>query len=236
MTVEINTIFQQLVSVLSQIEPAKLNQTLGATPRASTARATSSASRWRTLTPRSPLLNPSLDTLNHEIAVAPTVFDAYSSAAPDLVKTVDNATKISDTIVDQNDNLDALLVSAIGWPTSGPRCFHQPAAADRRAAPAGAHHGSAERVSRGAVIAALPACFRSPPGWYPLPGCDPAAILLPRPRALPLSPGSAEGGRHGWTTVHRPAQGPVRATRTVRGGRHRHQPGPVRQPGHPAEL
>ena len=42
------------------------------------------------------------------------MFDAYSSAAPDLVKTVDNATKISDTIVDQNDNLDALLVSAIG--------------------------------------------------------------------------------------------------------------------------
>ena len=30
------------------------------------------------------------------------------------VKTVDNATKISDTIVDQNNNLDALLVSAIG--------------------------------------------------------------------------------------------------------------------------
>jgi hypothetical protein len=53
---------------------------------------------------------------------APTVFDAYSSVAPDLVKTVDNATKISDTIVDQNDNLDALWSAPSGWPTSAPRC------------------------------------------------------------------------------------------------------------------
>ena len=59
-------------------------------------------------------INPSLDTINHEIAVAPTVFDTYAAAAPDLVKTVDNATRISDTIVDQNNNLDTLLVSAIG--------------------------------------------------------------------------------------------------------------------------
>ena len=58
------------------------------------------------------------DTLNHD-AIAPTVFDAYSSAAPDLVKTVDNATKISDTIVDQNDNLDARWSAPSGWPDVG---------------------------------------------------------------------------------------------------------------------
>ena len=44
----------------------------------------------------------------------PAVFNAYADAAPDLVKTVDNATRISQTIVDEQQNLDALLISAIG--------------------------------------------------------------------------------------------------------------------------
>ena len=42
------------------------------------------------------------------------MFNAYADAAPDLVKTVDNATRISQTIVDEQHNLDAFLISAIG--------------------------------------------------------------------------------------------------------------------------
>ncbi len=113
-TVEINTVFQQLVSVLSQIEPAKLNQTLGAIAKGFNGRGDKFGQSLVDLDAALTTLNPSLDTLNHEIAIAPTVFGAYSDAAPDLLKTVTNATKISDTIVDQNNNLDALLVSAIG--------------------------------------------------------------------------------------------------------------------------
>ena len=40
--------------------------------------------------------------------------NAYADAAPDLVKTAANATRISKTIVDEQHNLDALLISAIG--------------------------------------------------------------------------------------------------------------------------
>ncbi len=113
-TVEINTVFQQLVSVLSQIEPAKLNQTLGAIAKSLNGRGDKFGQTLVDLDTALAKLNPSLDTLNHEIAIAPTVFDAYADAAPDLLKTVSNATSISDTIVDQDKNLDALLVSAIG--------------------------------------------------------------------------------------------------------------------------
>jgi virulence factor Mce-like protein len=113
-TVEINTVFQQLVSVLSQIEPAKLNQTLGAIAKGFNGRGDKFGQSLVDLDAALTTLNPSLDTLNHEIAIAPTVFGAYSDAAPDLLNTVTNATKISDTIVDQNNNLDSLLVSAIG--------------------------------------------------------------------------------------------------------------------------
>ena len=42
------------------------------------------------------------------------MFDAYGDVSDDLLSTVKNAAKISDTIVDQDQNLDTLLVSAIG--------------------------------------------------------------------------------------------------------------------------
>jgi virulence factor Mce-like protein len=113
-TVEVNTVFQQLVSVLSQIEPAKLNQTLGAIAKSLDGRGDKFGQTLVDLDAALAKLNPSLDTLNHELAVAPKVFDAYGDVSDDLLSTVKNAAKISDTIVDQDQNLDTLLVSAIG--------------------------------------------------------------------------------------------------------------------------
>ncbi|AKK27777.1 MCE family protein [Mycobacterium sp. EPa45] len=113
-TVEINTVFQQLVSVLSQIEPAKLNQTLGAISKSVNGRGNQFGQTLVDLDSALAKINPSLDTLNHELAVAPKVFDAYGDASGDLLDTVKNSAKISDTIVDQEQNLDTLLVSAIG--------------------------------------------------------------------------------------------------------------------------
>jgi virulence factor Mce-like protein len=113
-TVEINTVFQQLVSVLSQIEPEKLNETLGALAQAFSGRG---AQLGQTLSDLDTLLakiNPSLPTLSHEIAVAPQVINAYADAAPDLIATASNATKLSDTLVERQHDLDTLLVSAIG--------------------------------------------------------------------------------------------------------------------------
>jgi virulence factor Mce-like protein len=113
-TVEINTVFQQLVSVLSQIEPTQLNQTLGAIAKSLDGRGDKFGQTLVDLDSALAKLNPSLDTLNHELEVAPKVFDAYGDVSNDLVSTVKSAAKISDTIVDQDQNLDTLLVSAIG--------------------------------------------------------------------------------------------------------------------------
>ena len=46
--------------------------------------------------------------------MSPTVFDAFADASPGLLATVDNSSRISETVVDQQGNLDTLLVSAIG--------------------------------------------------------------------------------------------------------------------------
>ena len=113
-TVELNPVFQQLVSVLSKVEPAKLNQTLGALAKSLNGRGEKFGQTLVDLDGALAKLNPALANLNDELVLAPMVFDAFADAGPDLVAIVDNTTRIGDTLVDQRDSLDALLVSAIG--------------------------------------------------------------------------------------------------------------------------
>jgi virulence factor Mce-like protein len=112
--VEINTVFQQLVRVLDKIDPAKLNQTLGAIAKAFNGRGEKFG---KTLTDFNAFLakiEPSLPNLSHDLEVAAPTFSAYADAAPDLIRTADSATTISNTIVDQQQELDQFLVSSIG--------------------------------------------------------------------------------------------------------------------------
>jgi len=112
--VEINTVFQQLVSVLAQIDPPKLNESLGALAQAFSGRGTKLGQALSDFDSFLAKLEPSLPAFRHDLAVLPAVANAYADAAPDLVKTAANATRISKTIVDEQHNLDALLISAIG--------------------------------------------------------------------------------------------------------------------------
>jgi len=113
-TVELNTVFEKLVSVLSAVEPAKLNQTLGALSKSLNGRGEKFGQTLVDLDSALANLNPALDNLNHVLEVSPRVFNSVADAAPDLLSTISNATRISDTVVDQQDSLDALLLSAIG--------------------------------------------------------------------------------------------------------------------------
>jgi virulence factor Mce-like protein len=113
-TVETNTLFEELVSVLSKIEPAKLNQTLGALAQGVNGRGPKIGQMLGDLDHLLATLDPSLPKLRHDISVAPEVLRAYGDAAPNLLATATNATKISQTFVDEQNNLDAVLVSAIG--------------------------------------------------------------------------------------------------------------------------
>ena len=113
-TVEMNTVFEQLTSVLSTIEPEKLNQTLSALAQALNGRGKDLGRALADFDRFLATIDPSREALGHDIAASPTVFGAYADASHDLITTADNATKISDTFVDEQNNLDALLVSAIG--------------------------------------------------------------------------------------------------------------------------
>jgi virulence factor Mce-like protein len=118
-TVEINTVFSRLTQVLSSIQPEKLNETLGAIAAAFDGKGEKIGQTFADLNNYFAKTNPSLDALSHDLAVAPDVFNAYGDVAPELVDTVKNSTDISTTLVEEQNNLDAFLVSAIGLADTG---------------------------------------------------------------------------------------------------------------------
>ena len=102
-TVEINTIFQRVTSVLDEVDPAKLSQTLGAIATAFDGRGRGDSVKPLSTSTRSwPEIEPSLPSLSHDIEVDPQAVNAYADAAPDLMRTADNATRLSQTIVERN--------------------------------------------------------------------------------------------------------------------------------------
>jgi phospholipid/cholesterol/gamma-HCH transport system substrate-binding protein len=118
-TVEINTVFGQLTSVLSKIQPDKLNQTLGAIAAAFNGRGEQIGQGLSNLESFLARLEPHLPALTHDLSAAPAVFNAYADSAPDLLRIADDAATISQTVVDQQHQLDALLLSVIGLANVG---------------------------------------------------------------------------------------------------------------------
>jgi virulence factor Mce-like protein len=112
--VESNTVFEQLSRVLKSIEPEKLNQTLTAIAQAFNGRGEQLGQAVSDINAFLAKIEPSLPALSHDVEAAPVVVNAYADAAPDLIKTVDNAARLSQTVVDEQQNLDRILVSAIG--------------------------------------------------------------------------------------------------------------------------
>nr|WP_267909895.1 MCE family protein [Mycolicibacterium vinylchloridicum] len=118
-TVEINTVFQQLTAVLSKVQPEKLNEILGALSGAMDGRGERLGQMFSDFDTLLARLEPGLDNLSHDIDAANVAAGAYADAAPDLIRTADNAIRISQTLVDRQDDLDALLLSAIGLAGTG---------------------------------------------------------------------------------------------------------------------
>ena len=113
-TVEVNSTFQQLTGLLSSIDPAKLNETLGAIATAVNGRGHKIGQALSDLDAFLAKQDPALPALRHDLEVLPAVSNAYADAAPNLVATAYSAVRISKTLVDEQQNLDAFLISSIG--------------------------------------------------------------------------------------------------------------------------
>lgn len=118
-TVEINTVFQNLVELIKQIDPAKLNGVLSALAeglRGQGARIGKSISDSNEVLLA---LNSRTDTLRDDWRAVNDVSKTYGAAAANILSTLDAASTTSVTITDQAHQLDTLLVNLIGLSRKG---------------------------------------------------------------------------------------------------------------------
>ena len=118
-TVEANTVFQNVVAVLDQVDPAKLNSTLSAL--AEGVRGQGERIGQATTDANQVLLqlNPRNETIRSDFRALKGFNDALSPAAQDILATLNAASTTSVTVVKNAKQLDALLLSTIGLSNAG---------------------------------------------------------------------------------------------------------------------
>nr|WP_090280867.1 MCE family protein [Mycolicibacterium komanii]CRL77082.1 virulence factor Mce family protein [Mycolicibacterium komanii] len=118
-TVEANTVFQNVVDVLEQVDPAKLNSTLYAL--AEGVRGQGELIGQATTDANQVLLelNPRNETITDDLRALRDFNNTYSAAAQDIVTTLDAASTTSATVAARANQLDALLLATIGFSNSG---------------------------------------------------------------------------------------------------------------------
>ncbi|WP_459545487.1 MCE family protein [Nocardia sp. X0981] len=120
-TVEINTVFEQLTQVLGRIQPEKLNETLGALATAMRGRGDRVGQMMVDLEAFLAKLEPALPALRADLAMAPQVVHTYADVAPDLLTIAGDTTRLGRTLVEEQQQLDVLLMSLIGLADTGNR-------------------------------------------------------------------------------------------------------------------
>lgn len=116
---EVNTLFQTLTDVLHKIDPINLNATLSALAEGLRGNGDDLGATVSGLNYYLQQLNPKLPTLQEDFQKTAVVANIYGDAAPDLARIFDNAPTISNTIVDEQDNLNATLLAATGLANNG---------------------------------------------------------------------------------------------------------------------
>jgi phospholipid/cholesterol/gamma-HCH transport system substrate-binding protein len=116
---EVNTLFQTLTDVLHKIDPINLNATLSALAEGLRGNGDDVGATLSGLNYYLQQLNPKLPTLQEDFQKTAVVANIYGDAGPDLARIFDNAPAISNTIVDEQDNLNATLLAATGLANNG---------------------------------------------------------------------------------------------------------------------
>ncbi|KUI45608.1 MCE-family protein [Mycobacterium sp. GA-1199] len=112
--VEANTLFETLVNTLKKIDPVELNATMTAIGEGLRGNGRDIGTTISTFTDYMGTFNPHLPTLQSGVQKVGEVADIYAEATPDLLTLFDNTESISNTIVDQQENLATTLMAAVG--------------------------------------------------------------------------------------------------------------------------
>jgi phospholipid/cholesterol/gamma-HCH transport system substrate-binding protein len=110
-TTEANDVFQNLMSLLTSIDPSQLNATLGAISTALQGRGDELGRFLAQLNDFLVRFNPQLPLLQRDLRSGADVANVYADAAPNILRIADNATVLSRTLQDKQAGLDALFLS-----------------------------------------------------------------------------------------------------------------------------
>jgi phospholipid/cholesterol/gamma-HCH transport system substrate-binding protein len=113
--VEVNTVFDNLMTVLQTVEPVKINAGLGALSTALNGRGDTLGQSLVDLNAYLERLNPSIPTLQRDLESLAPVVDTYADAAPDILALLGNATTTSTTLVERESDVDAVTTSLGGF-------------------------------------------------------------------------------------------------------------------------
>lgn len=130
---EVNTLFQTLSDVLKKVDPINLNATITALGEGLRGNGDDLGASLAGINFYLQQLNPKLPTLQQDFQKAAVVAGIYGDAAPDLATVLQNAPAISQTVVDEQENLNAALLAATGLANNGTATL-EPAADDLIAA------------------------------------------------------------------------------------------------------
>src|ERR1700742_3370611 len=118
-TVEVNTVFENLQSVVSAIDPAKLNAILSAFAQSVRGKGDRIGQAITDADNVLLTVNPRMDTIDKDWRLFGKTSAIYSDAAQDILSILDSAATSSKTLTDDQRSLDSLLLSAAGFSQTG---------------------------------------------------------------------------------------------------------------------
>jgi phospholipid/cholesterol/gamma-HCH transport system substrate-binding protein len=117
-TVEVNTVFENLQSVVHSIDPAKLNSVLSAFAEALRGKGDRIGEAITAANDVLVAVNPRMPTVKRDWQLFGQTAAAYSDAAQDILSILDSASTTSTTLVNQRGALDDLLLASLGFSRS----------------------------------------------------------------------------------------------------------------------
>jgi phospholipid/cholesterol/gamma-HCH transport system substrate-binding protein len=118
-TVEVNTVFENLQSVVQALDPAKLNAILSAFAQSVRGKGDRLGQAITGANDVLLTVNPRMGTIDKDWRLFGKTTAIYSDAAQNILSILDSATTTSATITDEQRSLDSVLLSSIGLSQAG---------------------------------------------------------------------------------------------------------------------
>jgi len=124
-TTEFNTLFETITSISEQVDPVKLNMTLSATAEALTGLGKKFGQSIVNGNAVLDDINPQMPQIRYDIKQLADLADVYAKASPDLFDALNNAVTTARALNQQQGDVDAALLAAVGFGNTGGDIFER---------------------------------------------------------------------------------------------------------------